>query len=170
MATPSKSKTEPTLNLSDLFAQEEQLRQQLEQLRVKKHEAMRKQSEEIRQTVVDKLQEISKLIEPFQNDENWSWRSTGEFDGVLAELELMPKEAKAVELTDEFKELLVAYLKAQPYPVDIKKLAEGVKGKDGQPAYGVPTLRQRLPVAVEQGIIKVKKDGRANLYFVEKTA
>lgn len=167
MATPSKSKQQPSTNLTDLFKQEEDLRQQLEELRARKHEAMRKQSEEIRGTIVEKLQEIAGLIEPFQNDDNWSWRSTGEFDGVLVDLELQPKEAKPVELTEEFKELVVGYLKNQTYPVDIKKLSEGVKGKDGQPAYGVPTLRQRLPVAVEQGIIKVKKDGRSNLYFVE---
>lgn len=163
----AKLTPKPTVSITDIFAEEEKLRQQLEELRIKKTEMIREQSTQIRKEVVDRLQQIVNLIEPLMESQDWSWRATGEFDGVLAELELAPREPKPVELTEEFKELVIGYLKSQPYPVDIKKLADGVKGKDGQPAYGVPTLRQRLPVAVEQGIIKVRKDGRANLYFVE---
>lgn len=166
MATPSKQK-QSALGLVELYKQEEMIKQQLEEVRQKRIEATRKQADEIRADVLVRLQDIVQMITPLIDDDMWSWRSTGEFDGVLIDLDLQPKEAKPIELSEEFKELVVGFLRSQPHGCDINKLAEGIKGKDGTPAYGVATLRQRMPKAVQDGICKSKKDGRSNIYFIE---
>ena len=170
MAKPTTAPRQSAPGLVELYNEERDLKARLEKIQQDRKELTRQQSSKIREEVVDKLQIIARLISPLMEDENWSWRATGEFDGVLAELELQPKEAKPIELTEEFKELMVGFLRSQPHGASIDKLAEGIKNKEGKPVYGVPTLRQRLPKAVQEGVIKVRKDGRSNIYFVEAKA
>lgn len=167
MAAPSKK--QPSLNLSDLFAEEEKLRQQLEEIKTKKLEAIRKQADEIREQVLEKLMEIAKTISPLMDDEAWSWRQFSEFEGVLAELELQPKEAKPVQPNAELHELVLGFIASKPHGVGIDDIANGIKDSSGQPRWKVPSLRPQLPLLVRDGKVKVKPDpsnGRRNLYFI----
>lgn len=171
MAAPTKSKNQPSVNLTDLFEQEEALKQQLESLRLKKQELIRKQADEIREDVLGRLTEISKLISPLMDDEAWSWRQFAEFESVLNELELQPKEAKPVQANTEIHELVLEFVKTKPNGVGIDDIANGIKDSTGQPRWKVPSLRPQLPLLVKDGKLKVKPDptnGRRNLYFVEK--
>lgn len=171
MATPSKSKpATSTAGLVDLFKEEQELQARLEQIKQRKADLAREQAEGIRTDVLKRLTEVSQLIGPLVEQEAWSWRSMPEFEGILNELELMPKEAKPVEVSAELKELVVGFLKTKPHGATIDDIANGLKDAAGEPRYKVGSLRPKLPVLVKDGSVKSKPNPqnlRQNLYLVE---
>lgn len=167
MAAPSKSKPSSQPGLVDLYKEEQELQARLEEIKQRKSDLAREQAEEIRTDVLKRLTEISKLITPLVEQEAWSWRQMTEFEGILNELELMPKEAKPVQLNEELQELVLEFVKGKPHGVGIDDIANGIKDATGQPRWKVPSLRPQLPLLVKGGKLKVRPDGRRNVYFVE---
>lgn len=169
MATPSKSKQSQP-GLVDLFKEEQELRARLEALQQRKADMAREQAESIRQDVLKALAGISEQIAPLVEQEAWSWRALPEFEGVLAELELQPKEPKPIEVPDEMRELIVGFLETKPHGATIDDIASGVVDDSKQPRWKVGSLRPKMPILVKEGSVKSKpnpQNGRQNLYFIE---
>jgi hypothetical protein len=167
MATPSKAKPSSQPGLVDLFKEEQELQARLDEIKQRKADLAREQAQEIRNDVLKRLTDIAGLIAPLMEQEAWSWRSMVEFEGVLSELELMPKEAKPIVANNELHELVVEYVKSKPHGVGIDDIANNIRDTSGQPRWKVPSLRPQLPLMVKEGKLKVRPDGRRNIYFVE---
>lgn len=158
MANPSKSSKSDTA-IVDLFNEEKELQQKLLEIRQKRSELARQQAGEIRKQVADSLEKIVALINPLVEQDAWTWR-TPEFDDVLQDLDLLPREARAVVVPEDKQKSIVDAVKSSPDGMDIKKIADMLRLK--------PTSIARfMPILVEQKLLKVRPDGRRNIYYVD---
>jgi len=170
MAKPATTSKQPQLGLSDLFKEEQELQKQLEAIRIKKADMAREQAESIRNDVLKALQDISNQIAPLVEQDSWSWRALPDFEIVLSELELMPREPKALEMNQEMAEIVAEFVKSMVHGCTIDQISEGILDSNNKPRWKVGTLRPQVPQFVKAGLIKQRPNpanGRQNLYFIE---
>jgi hypothetical protein len=166
MATKPKANQSEQLDLDQLVNQEAQLRKQLEELQQSKKNYYLHKSEEIQKSVSQKLKEIQSLISPLLDDDAWTWKN---YEMTLDSLGLKSKEAKPLEVSEEFVELVVEFLKTKPSGATINDISEGIVDSNGKSRYVIGSLRPKLPLLVAEKHIKSKKSpvGRMKLYYVE---
>lgn len=142
---------------------------QLEEIRSKREEKRKAETDKIKQEVISKLNEIGRLIDPYIKADDWSWRSSPQMEGLIAAIELQPKEAKPIVISSDFRELVVNFIKSKPDGVTIADIAKGLVDAKGEPRYAEGSLRPKLPILVSEKILKTLPNPinkKQLLYFV----
>lgn len=164
MAKPTSTKPEQ-FTLEDITKQLQDMDAKRAELLERSREIAKQQSESVKRKIAELLDAAAVMVQQIvtATGEQFDW-SDPQYAGILEPIGLSSKVPKKPELDLIFAKRVMDFLLNQKTPVDIKQLVVGMKSPDGTTTYSLPTVRVKLPVVVEHGLVTVTKRGRLNLY------